>query len=217
MALTLVLGNKNYSSWSLRPWIAMRHADIDFDEMVIRLYEPGSREKILSHSPSGKVPCLIDGDVTVWESLAILDYLADRFPETNLWPSDLKARGLARAVSAEMHAGFPALRQHCPMNMRRDPAKKRELTPEVRENVARIEAIWNECRGKFGAGGDFLFGAFSNADAMYAPVVSRFATYGVSVSPVTRRYMDAMMALPAWREWEKAGRAEPWVMDGNEV
>lgn len=217
MALTLILGNKNYSSWSLRPWIAMRHAGIDFDEMVIPLYEPGSREKVLNYSPSGKVPCLIDDDVTVWESLAILDYLADRFPEKALWPADLKARGLARAVSAEMHAGFGPLRQHCPMNMRRDPAKKRELTLEIKENVARIEAIWKECRGKFGAGGDFLFGAFSNADAMYAPVVSRFATYGISVGPVARAYMDAMMALPAWREWEKAGRAEPWVMDGNEV
>lgn len=217
MALTLILGNKNYSSWSLRPWIAMRHAEIDFDEMVIPLYEPGSREKILSHSPSGKVPCLIDGGVTVWESLAILDYLADKFPEKNLWPADQKARGLARAVSAEMHAGFGPLRQHCPMNMRRDPAKKRELTPDVEKDVARIEAIWNECRGKFGSGGDFLFGAFSNADAMYAPVVSRFATYGISVGPAARAYMDAVMALPAWREWEKAGRAEPWVMDGNEV
>lgn len=217
MALTLILGNKNYSSWSLRPWIAMRHAGIDFDEMVIPLYEPGSSEKVLAYSPSGKVPCLIDGDVTVWESLAILDYIADKFPEKNLWPTDLKARGTARAVSAEMHAGFAPLRNHCPMNMRRDPARKRELTPDVKENIARIEAIWNECRERFGRGGPFLFGAFSNADAMYAPVVSRFATYGISVGSPARAYMEAVMALPAWREWETAGRAEAWVMNGNEV
>ncbi len=217
MALTLILGNKNYSSWSMRPWIMMRVAGIDFDEMVIPLYEPGSREKILRHSPSGKVPCLIDDDVAVWESLAILDYLADRFPQAGIWPSDIKARGLARAVAAEMHAGFAALRNHCPMNMRRDRRKRFDLTPEVQENVARIDAIWSDCRRRFGQGGPFLFGAFGAADAMYAPVVSRFLSYAIPVGTVARTYMEAVSALPAWKEWEQAGRDEPWVMAGNEA
>ena len=132
MALKLIIGNKNYSSWSLRPWIAMRHAGIAFEEELIPLYEPGSRERQLKYSPTGTVPCLIDGDVTVWESLAILDYLADKFPDKTLWPADLKARAFARSISSEMHAGFEALRQHCSMNMRRDRNKPRELTPEVK-------------------------------------------------------------------------------------
>ncbi|KAB2884638.1 MAG: glutathione S-transferase family protein [Pseudorhodoplanes sp.] len=217
MAPTLLIGNKNYSSWSLRPWIAMKVAGIDFDEQIVPLYEPGSRETVLKYSPTGKVPCLVDDDVTVWESLAILDYLADRYPEKKLWPADLKARALARAIAAEMHAGFAALRKHCPMNMRRDPRKIRELAPEVQADVARIDAIWTDCRGRFGQGGPFLFGAFGNADAMYAPVVSRFASYAIPVGKAARAYMEAVMALPAWKDWEKDGRAERWVMPGNEV
>lgn len=217
MAPTLIIGNKNYSSWSLRPWIAMKVAGIDFDEQVVPLYEPGSREKVLKHSPTGKVPCLLDGEVTVWESLAILDYLADKHPDKHLWPPDPKARAQARAIAAEMHAGFGALRRHCPMNVRRDPRKVRELTPEVQQDVSRIEAIWTDCRARFGQNGPFLFGAFGNADAMYAPVVSRFASYAISVGKTARAYMDAVMALPAWKDWEKAGRAESWVMAGNEV
>ena len=217
MALKLIIGNKNYSSWSLRPWIAMRHAGIAFDEELIALYEPGSREKIMKYSPTGTVPCLVDGDLIVWESLAILDYLADKFPDKKLWPADLKARGHARAISSEMHAGFAPLRQHCSMNMRRDRNKPRELTPQVQANVDRIDAIWSQSRARFGTGGPFLFGAFSNADAMYAPVVSRFASYSIPVSPAARSYMDAVMALPAWKEWEAASRVEPMVMAGNEM
>jgi glutathione S-transferase len=217
MALKLIIGNKNYSSWSLRPWIAMRHAGIAFDEELVPLYEPGSREKVMKYSPTGTVPCLVDGDLTVWESLAILDYLADKFPDKKLWPDDLKARGHARAISSEMHAGFGPLRQHCSMNMRRDRNKPRELTPQVQANVDRIDTIWSETRSRFGAGGPFLFGAFSNADAMYAPVVSRFASYSIPVSPTARSYMEAVMALPAWKEWEEAARVEPMVMPGNEM
>lgn len=217
MAPTLLIGNKNYSSWSLRPWVAMKVAGIDFDEQIVPLYEPGSREAVLKYSPTGKVPCLVDDDVTVWESLAILDYLADRYPDKKLWPADLKARALARAIAAEMHAGFAALRKHCPMNMRRDPRKIRELAPEVQADVARIDAIWTDCRNRFGQGGPFLFGAFSNADAMYAPVVSRFASYAIPVGKAARAYMEAVVALPAWKDWEKDGRAERWVMPGNEV
>ncbi len=216
MSLKLILGNKNYSSWSLRPWIAMRQAGLAFEEEVIPLYEPGSAEKMAKYSPTGKVPVLIDGDMVIWESLAILDHLADRFPKTQWWPSDPAARALARAVSAEMHAGFVPLRKHCPMNMRR-VRKRRELTTEVDNDVRRIEKIWTECRGRFGQGGAFLFGAFSNADAMYAPVVSRFFSYGIGVGAAAEEYMAAVMALPAFKEWRDAGVSESWVMEGNEV
>jgi glutathione S-transferase len=216
MSLKLILGNKNYSSWSLRPWLAMRQAGLTFDEEVIPLYEPGSRERVLSYSPTGKVPVLVDGDMTIWESLAILDHIAERFPKAQLWPSDPRARAHACAVSAEMHAGFGPLRRHCPMNMRR-VGRKRELTAEVDADVRRIEAIWTDCRARFGQGGPFLFGQFSAADAMYAPVVSRFASYAIGVSPASQTYMAVMMALPAWEEWRSAGVAEPWVMPGNEL
>lgn len=217
MTLRLIIGNKNYSSWSLRPWIAMKVAGLAFDETVLPLYQPGSREQVLKYSPTGKVPVLIDGDIAIWESLAILEYLADRYPQAKLWPADVAARAHARAISSEMHAGFVDLRSHCPMNMRRDRSRKRELTPGVQANVDRIDALWRDARARFGKGGPFLFGAFSNADAMYAPVVSRFASYAIPVSDASRTYMDAVMALPAWKEWEEAGRVETWVMEGNEV
>jgi len=216
MALTLVIGNKNYSSWSFRPWIALRTAAIPFEEVVIPLYEPGSKERILSFSPAGKVPVLIDGDVRVWESLAIMDYLAERFPQAELWPKDAAPRAHARAIAAEMHAGFAPLRRHCPMNMWR-PVKARELTPEVAADVKRIEAIFTESRERFGQGGAFLFGAFCAADAMYAPVVSRLHTYGIAVGPVAEAYKQAIMALPAWTEWRAAALKEPWVMANTEV
>jgi glutathione S-transferase len=216
MALTLVIGNKNYSSWSFRPWIALRMAGIPFEEVVIPLYERGSKERILSFSPAGKVPVLIDGDVRVWESLAIIDYAAERFPQMQPWPEDPAARAHARAIAAEMHAGFAPLRRHCPMNMWR-PVKARELPPEVAADVKRIEAIFTECRERFGRGGAFLFGAFGAADAMYAPVVSRFHTYGIAVGPVAEAYKQAMMTLPAWTEWRAAARQETWVMANAEV
>lgn len=215
MALKLILGNKNYSSWSLRPWIAMRHAGLDFEEEVIPLYEPGSREKVLRYSPAGKVPILIDGDMTIWESLAILDHLAEKFPKAALWPTDEKARAHGRAISAEMHAGFGALRRHCPMNMRRR-RRRLALTPEVAEDVRRIEVIWTECRARFAHGGPFLLGRFSIADAMYAPVVSRFYSYDIGVGAEAEAYMATIMSLPAWKDWEAAGEHEPWVMPGNE-
>src|SRR5215831_18352977 len=199
MALRLLIGNKNYSSWSLRPWIAMKVAGIPFEETIIPLYEPGSRERALAVAPTGKVPALVDGDVRVWESLAILEYLADRFPDVGLWPADMGARAHARAVAAEMHAGFKALRRHCPMNMRRTP-KARDLTPEVAADVRRIDALWIDCRKRFSGVGPFLFGAFGAADAMYAPIVSRFHTYAMEVGPEARRYMQAVMGLPAWAE-----------------
>jgi glutathione S-transferase len=215
MGLHLVIGNKNYSSWSMRPWIALRVANIAFEETVIPLYEPESAGKILKFSPAGKVPILIDGDVRVWESLAILEYLAEKFPAAGLWPKDAAARAHARAIASEMHAGFVALRRECTMNMWYPP-KKRELSAEATGNVKRIDEIWSECRARAPAGGPFLFGAFSAADAMYAPVVSRFHTYVIDVSAESRAYMAAVMALPAWREWFGAALKEPWVMQHNE-
>ncbi len=216
MSLTLVIGNKNYSSWSMRPWIAMKANGIAFEEVVIPLYGPGSAEAILKYSPAGKVPILHDGDFAIWDSLAILEYLAEKFPDAQFWPADRQARSLARSVSAEMHSGFQPLRQHCTMNLWL-PVKARPMPPEVIANMTRIEAIWADCRAQFGKGGPFLFGArFTNADAMYAPVVARFHNYGLPVAAGTRVYMDAVMATPAWREWTDAAMKETWVLQHNE-
>jgi len=216
MALKLIIGNKNYSSWSFRPWIAMKAAGIAFEETVISLDAEDFKAHVAPVSGTGKVPVLIDSDVRVWESLAILEYLAEKFPNAGLWPADAAARAHARAIANEMHAGFLPLRRHLPMNMWR-PVIKREVTPEAAGNVARIEAIWKECRTRFGKGGPFLFGRFGAADAMYAPVVARLHTYAVAVGAGTRAYMDAVMALPAWREWHEAAVKEPWVLAADEV
>jgi glutathione S-transferase len=215
MALTLVIGNKNYSSWSMRPWLAMKVAGIAFEEVVISLDAPDFKQRLSKISGAGKVPALLDGDVAVWESLAILEYLAEKFPQAVLWPAVAKARAHARAIASEMHAGFVPLRRHCPMNIWR-PVKKRDLTPDVSANVRRIDAMWTDCRMRFGGGGPFLFGTFSAADAMYAPVVSRFHTYAVDVGPAAAAYMDAVMALPAWAEWTAAAIREPWVLPADE-
>jgi glutathione S-transferase len=216
LALTLVIGNKNYSSWSFRPWLAMKVAGIAFDEVVISLDAEDFKARVSQVSGSGKVPALVDGSVHVWESLAILEYLAEKFPAAKLWPSDPAARAHARAVASEMHAGFAALRRACPMNVRR-PVKKRELSDEALANVRRIETLWANCRTRFGSDGRFLFGTFGAADAMYAPVIWRFHTYGIEVKRVARAYMDAVMALPAWAEWRAAALAEPWVLPEDEV
>jgi glutathione S-transferase len=214
--LDLIIGNKNYSSWSFRPWIAMRVAGIAFRETVISLEATDFKERVIKMSGAGKVPVLADGDVRVWESLAILEYLAEKFPAASLWPRDAAARGHARAISAEMHAGFVPLRRQLPMNMWR-PVLPRQLDADAKANVARIDSIWTDCRARFGAGGPFLYGAFGAADAMYAPVVSRFHTYAVEVSVAARDYMRAVMALPAWNEWRHAALREPWVLPHDEV
>ena len=215
MTLKLIIGNKNYSSWSLRPWIAMKAAGIAFAEEVIPLYEPGSRERALKYSPAGKVPVLIDGDVAVWESLAILEYLAEKFPKAGLWPADMRARAHARVIANEMHGGFMPRRKACAMNMGL-PVKHRPQAGDVMDNVKRLDELWSDCRVRFGNGGNFLFGAFGAADAMYAPVVSRLHSYGLPVGDTSRAYMNAVMALPAWQEWLAAALKEPWVMQHNE-
>jgi glutathione S-transferase len=209
MTLKLVIGNKNYSSWSMRPWLAMRANDIAFEEIFIPLYtdDPADKARILSFSPAGKVPTLIDGDVTIWDSLAIIEYLAERFPEKKLWPEDRAARAHARSISAEMHSGFLPLRSECGMNLHR-PVSAIKLSADARANAARIEQMWLDCREHYGAQGPFLFGAFTAADAMFAPVVHRFRTYAIPLAPEAKAYMETMMALPAFAEWTKAGLAE---------
>ncbi len=214
MGLQLIIGNKNYSSWSFRPWLAMKAVGIAFDETVISLDAAEFKDRVTALSGAGKVPVLIDGDIRIGESLAILEYLAERFPAATLWPKDVAARAQARAIASEMHAGFMALRRHLPMNMRR-PVKPRALDAGAAADVVRIDAIWRDCLRK--SGGPFLFGAFGAADAMYGPVVSRFRTYEVEVSAAARDYMGAVMALPAWKEWHEAARREPWVLPHDEV
>lgn len=215
MTLKLIIGNKNYSSWSLRPWIAMKVAGLAFDELVIPLYEPGSREQILKYSPAGKLPVLIDDDQPIWESLAILEHLAEIFPKAGIWPADAHARSHARVVATEMHGGFQALRKHCPMNLWL-PVKRRPQPEEVHNDLRRIDAIWSDCRARFGQSGPFLFGTFGAADAMYAPVAARIRTFDLDVGPVSRAYIGSVLALPAFVEWRAAALKEPWVMRHNE-
>ncbi len=218
MALKLVIGNKNYSSWSMRPWLAMRASGIAFEEVFIPLYtdNKADKDRILGFSRAGKVPALVDGDVTVWDSLSIIEYLAERFPEAKLWPADRAARAHARSISAEMHSGFMALRSECGMNLHR-PVSAVKLSADAEANVARVQEIWTDCRARYARGGPFLFGAFTAADAMYAPVVHRFRTYAIKVSPAVQAYMETMMALPAFGEWTRAGLAETLVIEKFET
>jgi glutathione S-transferase len=216
MGLHLIIGNKNYSSWSFRPWLGMKATGIAFEETVISLEAKDFKSRVQAISGAGKVPVLIDGEIRVWETLAILEYLAETYPAAGLWPRNAGARAHARAIACEMHAGFLPLRRHLPMNIWR-PVKARALDDGAAADAQRIDAIWSECRARFGAGGRFLYGAFCAADAMYAPVVSRFHTYDVAVSAAARAYMDAVMALPAWSEWSAAARRETWVLPHDEV
>jgi glutathione S-transferase len=209
---TLYIGNKNYSSWSLRAWLILKHAGIAFDEVVIPLYEPESKAAILTHSPTGRLPCLKHGDVTVWDSLAIAEYVADLKPEAKLWPADPEARAVARGVSAEMHAGFMAVRQNMPMYLS-DTFPGKGLSPAVQADINRITALWRECRRRFGGDGKLLFGDFTIADAMYAPVVSRFVTYAVVLDDASREYVSRVLELPAMRAWIEAAKEEPWTID----
>ena len=213
---TIYLGNKNYSSWSLRGWLMLKATGVAFDEVVIPLYEPQSRAEILRHTPSGKMPALVHhrksgGPVTVWDSLAIGEYLAELFPQAGLWPQDPAVRAHARAISNEMHAGFLPLRRHFPMNMR--SVFDREIIPEAQGDIDRIASLWRDCRQRFGKGGDFLFGSFGIADAMFAPVVSRFRTFKVPLDGEVEAYARAITAWPAYQEWLTGARNEPMIIE----
>lgn len=215
MALTLVIGNKAYSSWSLRPWLLLANAGIDFTEVRIPLYRDDSAAALARWSPTGKVPVLVDDALTIPESIAIVEYLAERYPERCGWPAAPGARAVARAVSAEMHAGFVALRSEMPFNCR--SRRRVALGPEATRDVQRVQAVWDDCRRRFGAGGPWLFGAFSPADAMYAPVALRFRTYGVPLAEPARAYVEAVAAHPAVQAWVAAARTEREILPGSEV
>jgi glutathione S-transferase len=217
MTLKLAIGNKNYSSWSMRPWLVLRANNIAFEEIFIPLYTgTADKQRILDVSRAGKVPALVDGDVTVWDSLAIIEYLAEWFPQAKLWPEDRADRAHARSISAEMHSGFMALRNECPMNLHR-PVKAIALSEDAKANIARVQQIWSDCRARHRKSGPFLFGAFSGADAMFAPVVYRFHTYAIEVTPVVADYMKTMLEHPAVQEWTRAGLAETLVIERAEI
>jgi glutathione S-transferase len=212
---TIYIANKNYSSWSLRAWLMLKRAGVTFEEVMIPLRQPDTHTAIMRHSPSGRVPALRHGKTVVWESLAIGEYLHEKFPGKKLWPSSNYARAVARAVSAEMHAGFVDLRRHLPMNMR-GSFPKRGLTPEAQADVNRVSSLWRDCRKRFRAKGGFLFGQFSIADAMYAPVVSRLRTYAVELDEDAASYCEAVEKFPAYQEWLAAAKKEPMIIEEYE-
>lgn len=211
MSTRLYIGNKAYSSWSLRPWILMTHFGLPFEEVVIPLDQPTTHIDILRHSPTGRVPALATEGLAIWESLAIMEYWADRHPDLPIWPRDRAARAIARSIACEMHAGYGDLRKACPMNMRR-PVRAIPVGDAVAADVERIEQLWATTRQAHGQDGPFLCGAFSAADAMFAPVVNRLHVYDLARSQDARDYMDAVMALPAWRAWVAGAEAEPWFL-----
>ncbi|HSQ01272.1 MAG TPA: glutathione S-transferase family protein [Candidatus Dormibacteraeota bacterium] len=215
MALTLVIGNKAYSSWSLRPWLLLANGGVAFDEVRIPLYRDDSAAALAPWSPTGKVPVLIDDGLTICDSLAIAEYLAERFPDRCGWPAAVPARAVARSASAEMHAGFAALRSEMPFNCR--SRRRVSLSDAATQDVRRVQALWADCRRRFGAGGPWLFGAFSPADAMFAPVALRFVTYGAALDAPARAYVDAVAAHPAVQAWIAAARTESEVIAGSEV
>lgn len=208
----LVIGNKNTSSWSLRPWLALRRLGLPFEEIAIDLRAPDKKTRILAHSPSGKVPALRTDGLTIWDSLAILEYVAESHSHLGLWPRERQARAIARSASAEMHSGFQALREHCPMDLL-GRAPMPVLPQAVAADVRRIVALWRDVRTRFGAAGPFLFGEFSAADAMFAPVASRFRTYLPELDTygddgTAAAYVEATFAMPEVAEWEAGARAE---------
>ncbi|MDM9559015.1 MULTISPECIES: glutathione S-transferase family protein [Bordetella] len=211
---TLIIGNKNYSSWSLRAWLALRATGIPFSEQKLGLFTPEFAERLGGITPAGLVPVLLDGDFAVWDSLAICEYAAERHPEAGLWPADPHARARARSLAAQMHSGFGQLRQLLPMNVE---AKLSGIDYSAAQgDISRVQAIWHDTRAEFGQGGPFLFGKFSAADAFYAPVVSRFTTYGVPAAGAVREYMDAVLALPAMQEWTGDACAEGVFVPADE-
>ncbi len=212
--MKLLIGNRNYSTWSLRPWLVLKHFGIPFEDEVLQLQGDGWREVLAQRSPTGKVPVLLDGDLAVVETIAIIEYLADRFPKAGIWPADIAERARARAAAAEMHAGFSALRSHAPMNLRASHPGK--VNPDsVAKDLRRVEALWGELLGS--SGGPFLFGAFTAADAMYAPLATRLRTYALPVSDVAAGYVEAIYGLPAFQDWLAQALREPWIVDDDEI
>jgi glutathione S-transferase len=214
----LIVGNKNYSSWSLRPWLAFVMAGVPFREVFVRIMVPETPKALAKYRATGKVPLLKHNDLVIWDTLAIIEYAAETWSTKPIWPKNKKARARARSVSAEMHSSFGALRNACPMNLRR-PKKLPPggISPAVAKDVARIEAIWAECRKEFGKGGPFLFGKFSAADAMFAPVATRLDTFAIPVTKTSRSYMDAIFATPAFKQWKTDAAKETWVIPEDEV
>jgi glutathione S-transferase len=212
---TLVIGNKNYSSWSMRPWLVLKHFNIPFKEMYIPLYQDGTKEALWKWSPSGLVPALRSGDFAVWDSLAICEYLQELFPEHAMWPQDANARAVARSISAEMHSGFAALRRSMPMNCRLTfPGKG--MNDESAADIERITNLWRECRETYGTGGQMLFGEFTIADAMFAPIALRLRTYAVQLDEVCEAYVTALLSLPEVEEWIADAQAEEEVIEAFE-
>ncbi len=216
----LIVGNKNYSSWSLRPFMAMAMAEIPFEDKVIPFGQPIGNAKftkaIKRYSSAGLVPVLVHKGISIWDTMAIMEYLAETWPDKNLWPKNKAARALARSACAEMHSGYRNLRDACPMNLRRD-IKPVPMNEGVLKEVERIEALWRQCRKAYGKGGPFLFGKFGIADAMFAPVVTRFDTFDIKVAADTQHYMNAVLATPAFHEWKAAALKEKWTVAEDEV
>ena len=211
---TIILGNKAYSSWSLRGWLLLKRSGAAFEEVVVPLDRPGFKTEILAHSPSGRVPALVADGLTIWDSLAIAEYLHERFPEAGLWPEDPAARAVARSITAEMHAGFATLRKRLPMDLKRGaPGSYGTGDAALAADIARIAEIWTDCRGRAPNSGPFLFGAFGTADAFYAPVATRLRGYGVALEGAAAAYRDALLAWPDLIAWTEAAQAEPWIIE----
>ena len=213
--MKLIIGNKNYSSWSMRPWMLLTGFDVPFEEEKLSFNDPQWKAKVRRHSPVGKVPVLVDGDVTVWDSLAIVEYVAEKFPERGVWPRDRVARAHARVICAEMHSGFSHMRDHLGMNCELRLANI-AVDRATQHDIKRVIGLWSDCRARFGEAGPFLFGTFSAADAYYAPVVRRFVSYGVALPDVARAYVATMEELPAMRSWMSAALAEHEFVDWDE-
>jgi glutathione S-transferase len=214
--MKLVIANKNYSSWSLRAWLGLKHTGVDFEEVLIPLDQPETRANILEYSPSGNVPVLIDDGLIICESLAILEYLAEKYPSARIWPHTAYIRAQARSISAEMLSGFRAFRSACPMNLRR-PVGPRSLDAAAMRDVERIMAIWREARSNYVADGPFLFGSFTAADAMFAPVATRFVTYDIPRDALCQHYIDAIYDFAPFKLWQSQALQESWIVPSDEV
>ena len=212
--MKLLIGNRNYSTWSLRPWLVLKHFEIPFEDEVVQLSGEGFREYLATRSPTGKVPVLFDGDLVIPETIAIIEYLADLHPDKPIWPADIRQRAVARAAAAEMHSAFQSLRSHAPMNLRASHPGKVSMDSVARD-LHRLETLWGDLLAS--SGGPYLFGAFTAADAMFAPVATRVRTYGLPVSDMLGAYVEAIYSLPAFQEWLGLALHEPWIVDEDEI